>query len=400
MGIFARSTPARWVDREDELHERAIDLMGGVSDFGDQSYREPLRILLEAYDHEARFHMMGRMLAGYQLTNMLANRLRAEQWWKLRPSALDVRIERPIFITGMVRTGSTALHYLMGANPEMQCLQYWLANHPQPRPPRHTWEDARDFQRSLAELDMVYKADPGLAAIHYMFAEGPEECRHFLSQSFTDDCYEVGNSVPSYAKWYKTRRHVESYRRHKKLVQLVGSYEPEKRWLLKYPVHLRHIDALLEVYPDACIVWTHRDPGAVLPSYVSLCTNFRKLQEEAADPRQVAKEQLEVWSEAVHKGLAARKGREHQFFDVHFKDFMRDPLATVRAIYEHFDVPMTERALAGLRSWREKNPPERYGKHSYDSEDLGISQGEIRERFGNYMERVGIARDLNRETVA
>ena len=117
----------RWADREQELHERARACEGGADDFGDPSYLEPLRILLDSYDHEARFTRTGKVMAEYFLVNILRGRLRAERWWDLRPSALDVPIERPIIITGLVRTGSTALHYLMGSNPDTQCLAYWLS---------------------------------------------------------------------------------------------------------------------------------------------------------------------------------------------------------------------------------------------------------------------------------
>jgi hypothetical protein len=388
-----------WAGREQEFHERAIDWVG-YDDFGDASYREPLRILLECFDHEARYHLTGRMLAEHQLMTFLVNRLKSERWWKLRPRALEVKIERPIFICGMVRTGSTALHYLMGSNPDMQALPFWLATHPQPRPPRFSWPAARDFQHGKAELEMMYAAGSNLEAIHHIFAEGPEECRHFLAQSFTDDCFEVGSTVPTFARWYRTHKHTKSYERHKKLVQLVGSYDEEKRWLLKYPVHLRHIDALFEVYPDACIVWTHRDPASVLPSYVSLCTSFRRLQEEAADPLQVAREQLEAWSAACLKGLAVRKGREAQFHDVYFHDFMRDPIGTVAGIYAKFDVEFTALAKSALTAWSTENPAHKHGKHTYDKDDFGISRGEIYEHFGRYMSELGVARESNRETIA
>jgi hypothetical protein len=195
-------------------------------------------------------------------------------------------------------------------------------------------------------------------------------------------------------------KHVRTYERHKRLVQLVGSYQRDTRWLLKYPVHLRHLDALLEVYPDACIVWTHRDPATVLPSYVSLCTSFRTLQEEAADPVQVAREQMEAWADGVQKGLKARKGRERQFYYVQFRDFMRDPVRTVLGIYEHFDVPISARAEAALNAWQAENPPARHGKHTYEKDSFGIPRGEIHERFGEYMREIGVAREESRETVA
>ncbi len=377
----------RWADREQELHERAIACEGGADDFGEDDYLVPLRILLDSYDHEARFTRTGKVMAEYFLVNILRGRLRAERWWTLRPSALDVPIERPIIITGLVRTGSTALHYLMGSNPDTQCLAYWLATHPQPRPPRHSWEAAYDFAATESELRMIYLGGEKLESIHHMTAPGPEECRHFLAQSFTDDYFEVASTVPTYAEWYRSHHHVEPYRRHKKLVQLVGSYDVGTRWLLKYPVHIRHIDALLEVYPDACIVWTHRDPAAVLASYVGLCEGFRTLQEVPPDREQFAQHQLDVWSEAMTRGLAARAGREDQFHDVWFDDLLADPMGTVAAIYDHFDEPFSAAAERTMAAWQADNPPGKFGEHTYGKDDFGLTAGAIHERFADYVER-------------
>lgn len=389
MAVAAR-VPA-WIDREQELHERALATERGASaagpdDFGDPSYLEPLRLLLASYDHEARFTRSGALMAEYFLVNILRGRLRAERWWDLRPDALDVPIERPIIITGLVRTGSTALHYLMGSNPDTQCLEYWLATHPQPRPPRHSWPQAFDYQAAESELRMIYLAGEKLESIHHMTAPGPEECRHFLAQSFTDDYFEVASTVPTYAEWYRTNRHVESYRRHRKLVQLVGSYDTDRRWLLKYPVHIRHIDSLLEVYPDACIVWTHRDPARVLASYVGLCEGFRTLQERPPDRAEFAGHQLKVWSEAMTRGLAARAGREEQFHDVWFDDFVADPMGTAAGVYDRFDEPFTDTAEAAMRAWAADNPPGKFGEHTYGKDDFGMSAGMIHERFADYLD--------------
>ena len=139
-----------WQQREQQFHELAIR-GAGCDDFGDPSYLEGLRRLLYSYDEEARFHTGGELTMAYQLVGFLTERLRTERWLKVRPDAANVAIERPLIITGMVRTGSTALHYLMGANPDMQCLQYWLALHPQPRPPRAMWSRALDYQHAEFE---------------------------------------------------------------------------------------------------------------------------------------------------------------------------------------------------------------------------------------------------------
>jgi hypothetical protein len=306
----------------------------------------------------------------------------------MQPDSAKIAIERPIIITGMVRTGSTALHYLMGANPDMQCLQYWLALHPQPRPPRPTWDDATDFQHARIELDMMYRAGKSmLEAIHHMTAGGPDESGRILAQNFSDDRFEVVSTVPTYSDWYMNTIHRETYARHKRIMQLIGSYDPGKRWLFKYPVHMRNLDALLDAYPDACIIWTHRDPADVLPSYVSLCAHFRSLFEKGPDQRRIALEQKEAWARAVENGMRLRKGREHQFHDIYFNDFMADPIGEVAKAYEHFDQPFSERAKAALTAWRETNKPGQFGTHNYTRDDFGQSRAQVHERYAAYLEQ-------------
>ena len=377
-----------WVSREQEFHEIAIRAVDGYDDFGDPSYLEGLRRLLDSYDHEARLHRMGKMVAAYQIVGLLASRLRTHRWFEMRPESASIAIERPIIITGMVRTGSTALHYLMGANPDMQCLQYWLGLHPQPRPPRATWEAATDFQHARIELDMMYRAGKNmLEAIHYMTAEGPDESGRILGLGFSDDRFEVVSTVPTYSEWYASTVHRETYGLHKRTIQLIGSYEPTTRWLLKYPVHLRNLEALLETYPDACIIWTHRDPADVLPSYVSLCAHFRSLFEHAPDRPRIAHEQKEAWARAVELGMRLRKGREDQFHDVYFDDFLSDPIGEVAKAYRHFGQPLSDRAKLALTAWRETHKPGQFGTHSYERDDFGQSAAQVHERYANYLER-------------
>ena len=392
-GLSADSTAARalhqgaWQAREQLFHDVAMRATG-LSDFGDPSYREGLTRLLYSYDHEARFHTQGKLAMAYQLVGLLTSRLRTEDWFHLQPESASHRIARPLVITGMVRTGSTALHYLMGANPDMQHLQYWLALHPQPRPPRATWPAARDFQHAKIELDMMYAAGKSvLESIHFMTAEGPDEPGRLLGQGFSDDRFEVVNTVPTYSEWYANTVHRATYARHKRALQLVGSYEPEKRWLDKYPVHLRNLEAYLDTYPDACVIWTHRDPASVLPSYVSLCAHFRSLMEVTPDRPRIAREQLEVWARACDRGIELRRGREHQFHDVYFNDFMADPVGEVARIYQRFDQPFPAHAEAALRAWQAANPPGRFGTHDYERSDFGVPRAMVHERFAHYIAR-------------
>lgn len=375
-----------FVSREQEFHDIAIRGVDGYDNFGDPSYLEGLRRLLYSYDNEARLHTVGKMTAVYQTVGLLAARLHTERWFEMKPESAGIAIERPIIITGMVRTGSTALHYLMGANPDMQCLQYWLALHPQPRPPRKTWEAATDYQHAVIELDMMYQAGKSmLEAIHYMMPDGPDESGRLLGQSFSDDRFEVVSTIPTYADWYINTVHRETYQRHRRTMQLIGSYEPDKRWLFKYPVHMRNLDALLEAYPDACIIWTHRDPADVLPSYVSLCAHFRSLFEHSLDRDQIAIDQKEAWARAVENGMRLRKGREHQFYDVYFNDFMANPIGEVEKAYAYFDQPFSDEARRALEAWRDTHKPGQFGTHNYTRDDFGQSRERIHERYAEYI---------------
>jgi hypothetical protein len=224
-----------------------------------------------------------------------------------------------------------------------------------------------------------------------MHADWPEECRHILAQSFTDDCYESAATLPRYTDWYHGTSHRETYLRHKQLIQLIGANEPDRRWLLKYPVHLRQLPALFDVYPDACVIQTHRDPRTVLASYTSFLAKIRAVHETEVDPKAIAAEQLDGWARAADAGLAfRRKHGDAQFIDLHFEEFMRDPIESVRRIYRTFDHEWTPEAEEHLRSWHAAHPQGKHGRHDYAAADVGTGGTPLLDRFGDYMEHFGM----------
>lgn len=371
---------------EQELHETAIAKVG-FDDFGDPSYLEGLRNLLDAYDRDSLLTPMGRWAARYDLQRTLMARLRSEQLLREHAAELDYAIERPIFITGLVRTGSTALHYLMGQDPDLQALPHWLAENPIPRPPRDQWETHPNFQRTQRRLRKLYEDDPARASMHYMTAELPEECGHLIAQNFTDDRYIVSCTLPSYVDWYEGTEHPETYVRHRALVQLIGSSQPDRRWLLKYPVHLRQLPALLAVYPDACIVQTHRDPVAVLRSYTNMVASYRASFEDPVDRLEIARSQMESWARAAERGIAARAAAgSARFHDLHFADFVADPIGSVKRIYESFDQQLSAAGEAALAAWRDANPQGAHGRHRYEEREFPLQRAEIVERFSDYLD--------------
>ena len=371
----------------DDLHEEARKATG-LDDFGDPSYLEGLTVLAESLDEDDHLSPMGTAIYQGQLLEILSTRLRVEARLKQQQQATANPIDRPIIITGLVRTGSTALHYLIGQDPDLQKLEYWLAAEPQVRPPRDEWESHPDFEAAIKELDFFYGNAPELMAVHEMKADWPEECRHILEQNFTDDRFETSATLPRYNDWYHGNVHHGTYRRHRKVIELIGSSDPDRRWLLKYPVHLRQLSALFEVYPDACIVQTHRDPRTVIASYASFISKVRAVHQTDVDVAFVAREQMESWAHAAEAGMRYRD--EHgsdQFFDLQFDEFMADPIGSVKQIYARFDQTLSAEGEASLRAWHERHPQGKHGQHRYEHKDFGVSEAEILDRFAAYMER-------------
>ena len=382
--------PESFVALSDALHDDARKETG-LDDFGDPSYGKGLEVLLTSLDEDVNLSPLGRGIYRGQLTKVLATRLRTVQRLKDRPEVLETRIRRPIVITGLVRTGSTALHYLMGQDPDLQKLEYWLAAEPQPRPPREEWEANPAFEAAVGELDFLYNTTPDLMAVHEMKADWPEECRHILAQCFTDDRFESSATLPLYNEWYHGTAHPETYLWHKKVIQLIGSTDPKRRWLLKYPVHLRQLDALFAVYPDACVIQTHRDPRTVMASYASFISKVRQMHQLDVDVAYVAREQMESWAHAATAGMRYREAHgDDQFIDVQFQDFMSDPIGSVKRIYDRFDQRLSPEGEAKLKAWHADHPQGKHGRHSYEKKDIGVSEGEILERFADYMNQYGI----------
>jgi hypothetical protein len=385
-GEVARFEPERLLDDA----RRAT----GLDDFGEGGggWREGLDVLCRAYDEESRLNPFGRFLVGGMLAGALQNRLRLEKAFRDAPSLRDVEIERPIFILGLPRTGTTALHYLTASDPECQVLEYWLASTPGPRPPRDTWTGDARFKAAARGLRLTYWLDPTLRAIHDLRPEGPEECRHLFVQSFVDHTFDANAHVPSYTEWFDAQDMGPAYEQHRRVLQWIGSTTPKKRWVLKYPAHMRNLEALLDVYPDARFVMTHRDPVDVIPSVCSLVTGWRGIHEDELDFEAIGRWQLELYAGWVENAIRVReKIGDERFADVYFHDLVKDPVAAVRRCWDRFDLSLSDEAERRMADWVRENPQGRHGGHRYRAEDYGLTDTAIRERFARYTGRFDVA---------
>jgi hypothetical protein len=367
---------------EEALYAAAAALAQSA-DFGPEEHREGLRALLRSYDEDAALSEAGRFAVWTQLVDDLAGRAFSERGWRSRPDHAAVRIERPIFIVGLPRTGTTAVQQLLLRHPGTQGLELWLAQAPRPRPPRETWASDPLFGRCDAALRAQYAAAPELRGLHEMSADAADECWRLLHQSFASVTFECTARVTGYARWLAGADFAPAYARYRRNLQLIGADAGASRWVLKDASHLFAPAALIEQFPDACLVQTHRDPSSAIPSVCSLNAGFRRGLERAPDAAALGREQLALWERGLERMLAFRRSRPGlRCVDVQFRELAADPAGTARRVLAELGLDLDDDRE--LRAWAGANPRGRHGGHRYSAAQFGLDAGELRERFADY----------------
>jgi len=366
----------------EDLHASAGKLTG-LSDFGADPYADGLAVLLEAYHREAALTPAGNKAARAMLRGALVARLLSQDAWKRHPEHAGVRIERPIFVTGLPRTGTTALHRLLTADPAHQGLELWLAEMPQPRPPRATWPDDPVYRAVQSGCERHHVAHPEFMGVHYLSAGMVEECWQLLRQSMRSVSYPCLAHIPAYAAWLDAQDWTPAYRRHRRNLQLIGLNDAGRRWVLKNPSHLFALDALFAVYPDALVVQTHRSPRTAMASMCSLAAHATAGWSEVFTGEVLGRSQLDLWSRGLARFRAERARHDPaRFFDVDYAAFVRDPLGTVEDVYAAFRLPLTGAARTAMaRLHDESRAAGRGPAHRYALSDFGLTGPEVDARF-------------------
>jgi hypothetical protein len=341
-------------------------------------------------DYDPHFSATGRRMAWGMVIDVLRGRAQAVQSMK-RTAGFDAHpIRNPVVITGVPRTGTTALHRLMALDRRFQGLQTWLLDSPMPRPPIETWPDYPQFRKTVAALDAQYSAAPEKRAAHYRAAEEVHECCMLLRQSFVSNLWNCGWSAATYDAWWQCQSEEAAYHHYYRCVQLIGSNEPATRWLLKNPGHIDNLDLLFAIFPDAKVIQTHRDPAKAVPSLVSLLMQLNSLTEEGRSQQRaetmLAREAAK-WSSAVRKAERVRQQYPGKVLDVVHGDFHRDPMGILERIYAFTGMEISAEVRAGFARRIEEKPELAHGVHRYNIADYGMTEEEVREPFGEYMQR-------------
>jgi hypothetical protein len=366
----------------------------GLGNFGDERFLEPLEVLLNALRTEAPLSAFGRLVARHFIVQLLESRLRMEELYRLHPEIEDEKIERPIIVAGLPRTGTTHLFNLMSQDASLRWIPYWESIEPFPDPSDKPGRDGRDprIARGAKTLQFLEKIMPLFIAMHEFTVEGPHEELQLLAMDFSSVLFESSWHIPSYADWYKRTDRTDSYAYLKRCLKALQFLRPKERWLLKTPEHLINLQALVTEFPDATFVQTHRDPVRITASLAIMIAYGSRMQQRGADVEEVAR----YWSARTEDFLRAGVDDrdllpESQVIDVHFKDFMADMKGTVRRVFDCAGHPYTDATDRAIDRFLAENPKGKHGLVDYRLEDLGIDPEERREALAFYRERFGVA---------
>jgi Sulfotransferase family len=366
----------------------------GLADFGEPAFADALEMLLRSCRDEADLSLFGRFALRWDSIRFLSNllRLRAEE--TRAPGILAQPIERPILITGLPRSGTTFLHRLLAEDPANLVPRVWQLIHPYPA--TKTGADRR-LQRVARQLRLFAMLAPEFHRLHPIVANSPQECSEITAHVFASLRFDTTYRIPSYRRWLDQTGHHEAYRFHRRFLQhLQHQSDGGGRWVLKCPDHIFALTAIREVYPDARLVFVHRDPLAVLLSVARLTGVLRRPFARRIDKIEIGREDSDRWLTATELMIAAseRQPFAEPIFHVFHVDLVRDPLATVAAIYRHFGIDLSPPAAAAIRRLVSVKPNGGYGARRYRFAEHGLDAVRERQRYRHYTARFGIEPEL------
>jgi len=362
-----------------------------LSDLGDGSFHEPLHILLESYDREASLSLLGRILVRQDTLRLLKTRLELIEAWRRHPEIVNQPVCRPIFVTGLPRSGTTLLHRLLAQDPALRVPLVWEVLFPVPACERANYETDPRIAKAEKMIGWFHRSAPEFRAIYPVSARLPQECIAITTYTFQSPQFHTTHNVPAYQAWLLQQDQL-AYAFHRRFLQHLQWRSPAQRWVLKAPAHLLALDAIFKTYPDAYIIHTHPDPLKTLPSSASLTRVLRRISSYRVDRAEIGLEVTERWSEGVKRALKARDaqdGRRDRFIDVHYPAFMRDPIESVRRVYTQVGLDFTLGVETRIQRFLSANPENR--EHRYTLEEFGLDPKWIMDRFKGYCERFAIA---------
>ena len=393
----------------DSLLERARKITN-LNDFGDSSFEGPLSEFVDSLNSEADLNFIGKYMIGEMLSELLSERLRVQHYLNKFPEVSEEKIEKPLFITGLPRSGTTFLFNLLCQDPNSLWLKHWELHLPS-----QEFVDGEQFDRAAEEKLLIKKSSadlkgfksvvPHIDKCHLFGVTAPEECFRLLNRTFACTVFAAYAEVPSYFKhicseWWgggaDTQKLADLYQYYRQQIQLIkhrrnlpqtpnSKIDSQRHWVFKSPSHLMSLHAISEVFTDACLVHIHRDPLSGMPSNFSLNAMLKAAYSDRINRQYIGRQLLEQFSYSINRALEIRRNNPSlNIIDISYDRFIANPIQVIRKIYQKFDYPFTEEVETGIQNYILQDPHKKQGKHIYSLEQFGIEKEEVYDAFSEY----------------
>lgn len=359
----------------------------GLADFGPDTFREGLEILVNALESEANLNAQGDAVLRERVVGHLVQRLQVEDWYRRYPEIEEVPLVAPLIGISLPRTGSTALSCLLAQDPNARSLG--RAEAARPCPPPAVQSDG-DQQAAV----QATRRPAGLKAHVPTGEDAPAECQDLMALDFRSHIFQAFAQVPSYSAWLLDADLTSTYLYERRMLKLLQWRRPSQPWRLKCPTHLIYLEHLDRAFPDARFVMTHRAPSDVIPSVIDVYCDIAGKFTDSLDAQYLAELNLRHWSEGMRRALAFRDANNHasRFYDIGFSAMNDDPIAQVRGLYRWLGEPVSDAFEAGMARWWRHNAETRESAQKGDAAPYAIDEGRMRPLFADYTRRMGLDR--------
>ena len=360
----------------------------GMTDFGDEAFRLGLEKLCESLNEEAALSQLGRAAAYFNIVDSLCARLRILDYRKARPEIAREVVKGPLIILGLPRTGTTILYELLAQDPAHRSPVSWEVARPIPPAQEDSYLSDKRIRSVGFLMSLAEKLSPGLQSVHAIGAQLPQECVYMLASNFISEQFGFMYNVPGYRDWALQQDMTSAYRWHATFLQHMQVDFRRERWVLKTPPHMAYLQYLLAQYPDASLVWTHREPLTAVTSFASLASTLRGGYSDKIDPIAIGQYEAVHCFKMLEQGVSQRNRLDTgQFFDVGFEEICRDPMAVIRSIYAYFGFDLGNEAEARMCQYLDSRPRHLFGEHRYEQTDFGLSDQSYHGLFADYRRR-------------
>lgn len=356
------------------------------TDVGDDWFLEPLGVLVDGLNTEAQLSETGFAMTQRRLTALLVDRLRLRALQQAHPEILTTQVTVAAEICGLPRTGSTLLHRLLAASPQLTSTLSWECSYPIPFPGEGP-DAAERKVRAKKLMEMFLELSPDFGDIHTVVWDGPEEDVLLLDRTFTSMSFDSFYWLPTYGRWLRSYDQSRAYAELREWLQVLQWQDPSregKRWVLKSPHHLTAAETVLDAFPDCKIVMTHRSPTSAVPSYASMVAAMTAQYSDAADLKAIGRYWNDRFLECLTGFAEVRARRPDRFVDVHFTSMLTEPLMQAQRVMSELGLEPGPADLAAFQAYLEQNKSERHGSHSYTAADFGLSTEQLEADFSFY----------------